>query len=652
MTFSKSFIDSLRSDISLADIIGSRVAWDSTKTQAHKGDFWAPCPFHEEKTASFHVDANKGFYYCFGCQAKGDCFTFLRDFENLSFSEAVHVIAQKLGVPIPAQTEDVRKREKSMETSLQVIKLASKFYRSNLQKPEAIAAKTYLQNRGISEKAIAKFEIGYALSTKNSLTNFMTTKGITLDQLVVAGLCSTSDSTGEPFDRFRNRIVFPIHDSRGRTIAFGGRSMNPKANAKYLNSPETSLFSKGKVLYNYFNAKSYSSSESPLIVVEGYIDVIALWQAGYQRAVAPLGTAITAEQLFMLWNASTEPVIALDGDTAGKNATKKLIGLALRHLEPEKSLRFAVLPAGQDPDDLIKSKNFTLLEALIENAYPLIDVLWNLKTENRIFDSPERKAALDASMRDEIRLIKNAHLRSYFLSRLAELQKSFFSVEKAKKLSGRKFFSRSLSSEYADQAVHPLQETKNSVLGKSSGELHLEVRQKEGAILMCALNHPNLAIEFEYELSRIEFVFNDLAAIRDAMLAELTSTDENFETLVEKLNERLKMDVRLLLGKIPHLDIHPDLNRTASIARAKRILQETILSHETLIGFNRELRVLESEILKSEAGDLSSRIQKLRSRFTSSSKKTYFQVGSEDDDKESIKVINSMIEDEIWIKKK
>ena len=652
MAFSKSFLDGLRSNLSLADLIGSRVAWDTTKTQAHRGDFWASCPFHEEKTASFHVDSNKGFYYCFGCQAKGDCFTFLREYENLSFTEAVHTIAQKLGVPVPAQTEETKEKEKRQETLFQVIKLATKFYKSNLHKPEAMKAKAYLQNRGVHEKTINQFELGYAPSDKNALSNFMAAQGITLDQLIEAGLSVVSEKTGKPFDRFRNRIIFPIHDRFGRQIAFGGRSMDPQANAKYLNSPETPLFSKGKVLYNYFNAKSYSSVESPLIVVEGYMDAIALCQAGFPRVVAPLGTAITSEQLFMLWQASPEPVIALDGDRAGKNAIQKLIKLSLQHLEPEKSLRFSILPPGQDPDDLIKSKNHTLFEDLIKKASPLIDVLWSLNTEDRVFDSPERKAALDVFMKKEIGLIKNKHLRSYFLSRLAELQKSFFSLRPTKSTAKDKKLSYRKTSRNVDHAVYPLQETKNSVLGKSSSEVQIELRQKEGAILMCVINHPILALEFENELSKIEFNFTDLEVIRDAVLTELTSKESNVDIFLEKLNKRLKLDVTNTLKKIPHLQIHPELDSAAHVSRAKRILRDTIISHETLVEFVREIKVLESEILHSETEELTSRLQKLNTRFTSSNNKTNFQVGSEDEDKESIKFINSMIEDKIWIKKK
>ena len=412
MSLPAGFLDDLRERVSLTQVVGRRVTWDNKKSNPGKGDMWAPCPFHQEKTASFHVDDRKGFYYCFGCQQKGDAISFVKDTENVGFMEAVEILAREAGMPVPKSTPQEQQRADTRKTLADVMEQAVKFYRMQLHSAKATEARAYLEKRGLPESTLDRFEIGFASDSRTALFEALTHKNIPAEQIVEAGLCIKPDDGGKPYDRFRGRIMFPIRDARGRCIAFGGRAMDPSARAKYLNSPETPLFDKGRSLYNIGPAREASGKANALIVAEGYMDVIALAQAGFNHSVAPLGTAITENQLAMIWRICPEPVIALDGDAAGTKAAMRLIDIALPLLEAGKSLRFCILPEGLDPDDLIRAQGAEAMQKLLESARPMVDLLWQRETEGKIFDSPERRATLDASLRKAVKQIKDPDRKS------------------------------------------------------------------------------------------------------------------------------------------------------------------------------------------------------------------------------------------------
>ena len=314
MNFSKPFLENLRANISLSSLIGETVSWDPKKTKSSQGDFWGSCPFHEEKTASFHVDSNKGFYYCFGCHAKGDCFTFLKDNKNLSFLEAVTYLAARAGIPLPEKSYHNTTNNKDESELFQIHEEAATFYQNQLKTSNGLSCRQYLKSRAITEEAERHFELGYSSNSSNALYEHLRKRKFEDKTIIRSGLCMIAENQSKPFDRFRNRLMFPIKDLRGRTIAFGGRALNTRATAKYLHSPETPLFSKGKVIYNYSNAKSVVRNKAPLLLTEGYMDVITLFQAGFTNAVAPLGTAITEDQLNLIWRLHPEPVVLFDGD--------------------------------------------------------------------------------------------------------------------------------------------------------------------------------------------------------------------------------------------------------------------------------------------------------------------------------------------------
>src|SRR6056297_1217754 len=381
MSLPPGFLDELRTRTSLAQVAGRKVMWDNRKSNQGKGDMWAPCPFHQEKTASFHVDDRKGFYYCFGCHAKGDAIAFIRETENLGFMEAVQALAAEAGMEMPAEDPAAQARAARRTDLTEIMEMAVRQYRRHLSTAQGIEAKEYLQRRGLGPEIQERFGIGFAPDARRFLWDHLTGQGIDGARLIAAGLAAEPDGGGAPYDRFRGRIMFPIRDPRGRCIAFGGRAMDPNARAKYLNSPETDLFDKGRTLYNHGPAREAVGQGAALVVCEGYMDAIALVEAGFGGAVAPLGTAITEHQLQMLWRIAPEPVLALDGDRAGLRAAMRLVDLALPLMQAGQGLRFAVLPPDTDPDDLIRRQGAAAMQAQIDAAQPMIDLLWRRETE-------------------------------------------------------------------------------------------------------------------------------------------------------------------------------------------------------------------------------------------------------------------------------
>ncbi|MDX5361995.1 MAG: DNA primase, partial [Alphaproteobacteria bacterium] len=419
MSLSPAFLDELRARVSLHDVIGRHVQWDRRKSNPRKQDWWACCPFHGEKTPSFHVDERKGFYHCFGCGVKGDAITFLIEKQGMSFREAVEQLAAEAGLEVPAESPRQREAERQKAGLAEIMEMAAAFYEGQLRTASASHARAYLsEGRGLADATVARFRLGFAPGTRTALTQHLQAKGVEVAQLVEAGLSIVPEGGGNPFDRFRDRIMFPILDARGRVIAFGGRAMRPDAQAKYLNSPDTPLFHKGRVLYNFNTARAAAADAGTVLVVEGYMDVIALAQAGIDHAVAPLGTALTEDQMRLLWRAAAEPVLCLDGDAAGLRAASRALDRALPLLEPGRSFRFAFLPGGQDPDDLIRAEGRAAMESVIAAARPLVEVLWERERDLSPLDTPERRADLAKRLDQAAGQIADASVRGFYQSDL------------------------------------------------------------------------------------------------------------------------------------------------------------------------------------------------------------------------------------------
>ena len=376
MSLPPGFLEELRARISVTQVVGRKVSWDLKKSNQTKGDMWAPCPFHQEKTASFHVDDQKGFYYCFGCHAKGDAISFVKETENVNFIEAVEILAKEAGLQIPEQDPQAKEKSSYRDELFKIMDLSVRFYQRSLSSAKGVRAREYINSRKLTSEITGDFELGFAPNSRTELFDYLSDKNIPEQQIIDTGMCLRPDDGGAAYDRFRDRIMYPIRDSRGRCIAFGGRAMSQNARAKYLNSPETKLFDKGRSLYNLSAARSALNTQSSLIVAEGYMDVIALSQENFKASVAPLGTAITKEQLALIWRISPSPVVALDGDRAGVNAAYRLIDLALPLIETGKTIKFALMPEGYDPDSYVKT-NREGFDNLINNSIPLSQYIIN-----------------------------------------------------------------------------------------------------------------------------------------------------------------------------------------------------------------------------------------------------------------------------------
>ncbi|MEM8596353.1 MAG: DNA primase, partial [Pseudomonadota bacterium] len=430
MRFLQSFLDDLRSRFTLSDIVARKVTWDARKSNPGRGDYWAPCPFHQEKTASFHVDDRKGFYHCFGCQASGDLFKFVMETDNLSFTETVERLAEEAGMDLPARDESPRAAQAREQRDRlgDAMDEAVRFYRAMLNGAAGQGARAYIERRGLAPETVTRFELGYA-PEGSALARHLEAKGLVAEGVEAGLLIIPHEDRGRgraPFDRFRDRLMFPIRDQRGRAIAFGGRALSANAQAKYLNSPETPLFSTGRTLFNVREGRTAAGKTGAVIVAEGYMDVIALVAAGFEHAVAPLGTAVTEEQLALLWRMADEPVIALDGDTAGLRAANRLVDLALPHLAPGKSLRFCLMPQGRDPDDLIRAEGPAAMAAALGSAVPLVEMLWRREVAAGPLDTPERRAGFDQRLRAALSRIADVSVRRHYAAALKDRRAAQF----------------------------------------------------------------------------------------------------------------------------------------------------------------------------------------------------------------------------------
>ncbi len=610
MALPPGFLDELRNRISLSDVVGRKVTWDQRKSQPSKGDYWSPCPFHHEKTASFHVEDRKGFYYCFGCHAKGDALKFVQETENVSFMEAVDILAGEAGLEMPKR--DPRAQEKQDRRSLlaEVMEQAVQFFRLQLNTGAGTAARAYLDRRGLKAPALERWEIGFAPDGWQNLWDALRSKGVPEDLIMGAGLAKPSNKGGKPYDTFRNRIMFPIRDARGRAIAFGGRAMDPNDNAKYLNSPETELFDKGRSLYNHGPARAAAGREAPLVVAEGYMDVIALAEGGFTASVAPLGTAVTDTQLQMLWKMSDEPIIALDGDKAGIRAAMRLIDMALPLLEAGKSLRFAVMPDGKDPDDMIRAEGPEAVQAVLDKAIPMVRLLWQRETEGKVFDSPERKAALDKALREKIKLIRDPSIRRHYGEDIKELRWQLFKGSRSDgfKPGGQKNggyqkraggFRDGGRAPWRGAPAGPVSTTRASLLMNADERAFVQMR--EAVVLATLISTPDVIAEYESNLDRLECQDSDHAMLRDMILRYGIDAPER---LREEIDYNLGPYALENLMALRHVAISAGVRNPGDVDTAQLVLAEEIAKLESARGLNEELaeatddiRALEDEAL-------------------------------------------------------
>jgi DNA primase len=414
MRYGEGLLEEIRRRTDLVQLVGRRVKL------VRKGRvMWGCCPFHAEKSPSFKVENERRTYKCFGCGKGGDAFRWLIETEGLSFPESVQKLAGEAGVELPAWSAEDETREQKKKSLYDIVDLACGFYETQLREDAGRAARDYLKSRGLDGATAKQFRLGYAPSGGQGLIEFLKSKNVTQDDMIAAGLArpaeDTADGRGRPMrDFFYDRLMFPIADGRGRIIAFGGRGLTPDAKPKYINSGESTLFSKGFNLYNFHSARAAAIKAQTIILGEGYMDVIALVRAGFAHAVAPLGTALTSDQLDLLWRTAPEPILAFDGDAAGLKAAHRAAHLALPHLKAGYSLRFAFLPAGEDPDTLIAKSGAMAMGKILDAALPLSEMLWKAETDGHDFSTPERRAGLERSLAAIVGEITDGKIADYY----------------------------------------------------------------------------------------------------------------------------------------------------------------------------------------------------------------------------------------------
>ena len=635
MRFTDTFLEDIRQRLPISQVVGEYVTWDKRKSQPGRGDYWACCPFHGEKTPSFHADDRRGRYHCFGCGVSGDHFRFLTEHGGLSFPEAVEKLAGVAGMALPARDAGAEKRAAAQATLHDVMELAAQYFEAALAHNIGARARGYLNERQVSPVQQAQFRIGFAPDSRNGLKEHLAANGVTGAQMIDAGLVVHGEDIAVPYDRFRNRVMFPIADYRGRVIAFGGRALSPEARAKYLNSPETELFHKRQTLYNARMARDAARKGKPVIVVEGYLDVIAAVAAGFEGAVAPLGTALSEEHVSLLWRMGDEPVLCFDGDEAGQRAMARTTEVVLPMLEPGKTVQVATLPEGMDPDDLIRAEGRGAFGDLIAGARPLSEMVWRLETASGLPRTPEARAALEQNLRARAAIIRNASIKHHYTEAFREKLAAFFAPAKradnniwrggqnragAKYPGGRNWGgsgagARNRSGNGAGQSAVS-EGLRNSRLLKK-GQL-MQMTSREAVIILSLAHHPALAERQLERLAALEFRSQGARKLLSALIDVVTAGfDSNENDVVSKLEA-------MGFGK--------QIAQMAALLRAQGVWQsaadidqndaETGLNHALALHYksvelNRELRAAEIALGQDPSEESFERLRDIQNQIAS-----------------------------------
>ena len=585
MAFTPQFLDEIRARVPLSDVIGRRVRL-IRKGREHS----ALCPFHNEKTPSFTVSDDKGFFHCFGCGAHGDVIGFVMRDEGLAFPEAVEKLAGEAGLEIPKTTPQQHARAEEQLSLYTVLEAAANFFKSELRADSGAAASVYLKGRGLKPETIENFRLGYAPESRNALKTALLGKDISEAMLVTAGLLIEPEGGGASYDRFRNRLMFPIQDRRGRVIAFGGRALG-KGQAKYLNSPDTPVFHKGAVLYGMHLARSVARKSGRIIVVEGYMDVIALHQGGLTEAVAPLGTALTELQMEEMWRLVETPVLCFDGDVAGRKAASRAAERALPRLKSGKSLFFAALPLGQDPDSLIGEGGKPAIEEVLAGAEPLSEELWKIAGGGEELMTPESRAALNRRLNGYLEKIPDDDLKFYFRRHYKNRLFEPFTKSQAP----RRMRPALRRGPREDKKLLPQQGLGGRAEGSSA--------RRERTILQTILNFPELLHDFHEEIERLPLLAARYRAFRDALLTVDVggiAPDKSKISYVLTQAGLEKLLDELVGGDAAYLDWAAKSN-AASLNDARVQLRHALDLHHRLIGMEKFRRDAEEAL----AGDMS-----------------------------------------------
>ncbi|MEN8237042.1 MAG: DNA primase [Pseudomonadota bacterium] len=532
MRFSQDFLQNLRDRFVLSELAAPHIRL-KRQGQEHSG----LCPFHKEKSPSFTLNDQKGVFHCFGCGAGGDIIGFFMRIHNFEFFEAVKELAHKAGMSlpeaVPLTTEEVQ-QQTDQEQLYPLMQEVCAWYQEQLKQANARSASTYLQSRRLQQSTVDTFQLGFAPARQSVKREFLR-RGYSEDLLLKAGLLARKGENGPTYDRFRNRVIFPILDKRGRVIGFGGRVLDD-AKPKYLNSPETLLFSKRQSLYGLHQTHQHSKNNQPLIIVEGYTDVLALYQAGYKKVVAPLGTALTPEQIQQLWRLNSEPILCFDGDEAGQRAAYRAAERALPLLKPGFSMQFVQLPHGEDPDSLVQKHALDTLESLFTSPQVLQEVLWQQGVTDQRTQTPEQRALVRKNVLSQLETIQDPSVRSLYQQ---EFKERFYQAFRSKpQVRGRA----------VNDAIP--QEQRGGIRTRFD-----PMKRQRFAVLAAMINYPQVFVSMDEQIAQVEFKEREL--------------------------EELKQEILDIFHSIPNLD--DQVMRSHILSRGYRRIVEIILSKETYV---------------------------------------------------------------------
>jgi len=596
MRFPPQFLDELRARLPVSAVVGRRV-----KLKKAGREWKGLSPFNKEKTPSFFVNDQKAMWFDFSSGRNGNIFDFVMATEGVPFPEAVERLAALAGMALPRFSPAGEAREERRKTLHDVVELAAKFFESTLAARGGAKARGYLADRAIDPATQLKFRVGYAPAERFALKEHLGAHGVSVEDMVEAGLVVAGDDIPVPYDRFRDRVMFPITDARGRVIAFGGRALEADVAAKYLNSPETPLFHKGATLYNIGAARAAAHQGAPLIAVEGYVDVIAMVRAGFEATVAPLGTALTEDQLALLWRMADEPILCFDGDPAGQRAAYRAVDIALPLIRPGRSLKFATLPQGQDPDDLVRSGGRDAVEEVLAGARPLAQMLWLRETEAGSFDTPERCAALEARIGEITAMIADEVVRKYYRQDFSARLQRLFAPGAAARPQSRFAQRESWRGRAKVRPAEMLRREQPYVVMSpqlATSPIHrghrTAIPRREALILQSVLNHPWLLHDHLEELAAIEFRHGGGQKLKEAMI-DIFAHDETIDRdgLSAELEARGFAD---LIGRVRRAITTPSVWG----ARPEAAGEDVLLTWKQLLALHRQWHSLIRELKDAE----------------------------------------------------
>ena len=616
MSIQNNITEEIKSKILLSEVIQNYVNWDSKKSNISKGIYWACCPFHNEKTASFTVDNSKNTYHCFGCNAHGDAFKFLMDHQNIQFREALTILAGMSGIKLN-QGNNYNPIEDQKRQILQTInEEASNFFRGELLKEENKQALNYLETRGLGSEDINKFALGYARGD-GKLISHLNSIGYSNNQIQEAGLIIESDQ-GNFYERFRNRIMFPITNPQNKIIAFGGRDLSGNSQAKYINSPETRIFQKKNILYNFYNAKNIRNTDRKILAVEGYFDCISLSVNGFPNSVATMGTSLSQDQIKLLWQLSSIPLLCYDGDEAGSKAAERVVELIFPILKPGYSMNFVFLPKGMDPDDVIKDYGTEYLNELSNNSISLIDLFWNLHINDPDYGTPEERAHIQSHMNAMINRIENIEVRKQYSLHINDKLNAFW---KSKSFESNKIFFKNKIRKPSSDLIRKL----------NAGNNNLVYKKEEIYLIQALLNYPEILSDHSDDVITLKLSDDKLDKLRSEIIDTIYSkkiTNQNvsllasilvekgFEEILNSINTEYKeFGIKYLANKeqqkelkdwlknlIYELKKH-DLNRKIEANKQEYIRNNSKENEEKLFKLKDELSSL-NELHKSDVNDI------------------------------------------------